>query len=67
MIALTTGRQMKLKSEKYKGFPPAYGNCKCSCHSSASIIHFVPCCGPKEKPIKNGKKKTERHSDGRHA
>jgi hypothetical protein len=57
---------MKLKSEKYKGFPPAYGNCKCSCHSSAGIIHFVPCCGPKEIP-KKGQKKTERQRTARQA
>lgn len=30
--------------------PPAYGGCRCPCHSTPGVVHVVACCHPRSSP-----------------
>ncbi len=34
-----------------KNLPTAYNGCTCICHREEGVIHFVPCCYPKENRV----------------
>ncbi len=33
-----------LPKKEHPNCPPAYGDCKCRCHSIEGVKHCIPCC-----------------------
>lgn len=35
----------------FPGLPKAFGNCRCSCHRTPGVKHFIACCSPDEAAL----------------
>lgn len=40
---------LRMGFEPESGCPPAYGGCRCRCHTHRGVLHCVPCCHPPKK------------------